>query len=123
MKERRLHTVPALHCISSLHACTECEREEEDEGGGGDDGRACRDAEVVGGKEPDDARDEGGEDGDEVVLLDAARHVARGCPRQDEERIDDENADPLDADGDDDGEQGGKRRLDAHDGDAAAAGE
>ena len=122
MKERRLHTVPALHCRSPLHACTECEREEEDEGGGGDDGRACRDAEVVGGEEPDDARNKGGEDGDEVILLDAARYVARGCPRQDEERIDDENADPLDADGDDDGEQGGKRRLDAHDGDAAAAG-
>ena len=72
------------------------------------------------GVETDDARDEGGEDGDEVVLLDAARHVACGCPRQDEECIDDEDADPLDADGNDDGEQGGKRRLDAHDGDAAA---
>ena len=56
-----------------------------------------------------------------MIFLDTARDVARASPRQHEQGIDDEDADPLDADGDDNGEQGGEERFDAKDADAAAA--
>ena len=44
-----------------------------------------------------------------MVALDAARDISRRSGGQYEQRIDDENADPLDAHGDDNGQQRGER--------------
>ena len=56
-----------------------------------------------------------------MVLLDTACHIACRCPRQNEECVDDEDADPLDAHGNDDGKQNSKKRFHSKDGNAAAA--
>ena len=88
------------------------QRHEEYAGRDDDDGGAGGHVEVVGKQEACDAGDEGGEDGDGVILLDVLRDIARGGGRQDEQGVDDQDADPLDADGNDDGEERRKRALD-----------
>ena len=56
-----------------------------------------------------------------MILLDVVGDVARTCCRQHEHRIDDEDTDPLDADGDNDGQHRREGTLDPERLDAAAA--
>lgn len=88
------------------------QRHEEYAGRDDDDGGAGGHVEVVSEQEARDAGDEGGEDGDGVILLDVLRDIARGGGWQDEQGVDDQDADPLDADGNDDCEERRKRALD-----------
>lgn len=58
-----------------------------------------------------------------MVALDARSHIPRGGGGQHEEGVDDEDAHPLDADGDDDGEERGEGALVEEGGDAPAPSE
>ena len=97
--------------------------EEKDGGGDDDDARARRHVAVVGEQESRNARKERDGDGEQMVALDVLRDIPCGGGGQHEQRVDDEKPDPLDADGDDDGEHGSKKPLREEGGDASTSSE
>ena len=94
-----------------------------DGGADGNDGGTGGGVELISQRQTGDARKQRNQHGNKTVVFDIVGDVARGGGGQYQQGIDDENADPLNGNGNDDGEHGGENRFYLERGDASAASE